>query len=67
MTASRAALISSAFSGIGNDQRASASKEGVGSLFSTKKLLMVAVCSAMSAESWEILLEEYIFQHSGGG
>jgi hypothetical protein len=56
MMASRAALISSASSGIGNDQRASASKEGVGSSLSTKKLFIFAVCSAMSADSWEILL-----------
>jgi hypothetical protein len=45
---------------MGKDQRAFVSKEGVCSLFSTKKLLMVAVCSEMSVESWEILLGEDI-------
>jgi hypothetical protein len=43
---------------MGKDHRAFASKEGVGSLFSTKKLLMVVVCTVMSVESWEILLGE---------
>jgi hypothetical protein len=64
MTARRAALIDGASSGMGNDQRASASKEGWGRLCLRKKALMSAVCSEMSVESSEILLGEDILYYS---
>ncbi len=63
MMASLAALMFVASSGIGNDQRASASNEGVGRLLSAKKSLIVAVCSEMIFERWEILLGEDIAEY----